>query len=405
MRIISLQTENYKRLKAVEITPKGDVVIISGKNGEGKSSVLDSIWAALAGAPGAKETTRPIRDGEEKASVRLDLGDYVVTRRWTRSGSTLEVTPRDGAAKYASPQKLLDTLIGQLTFDPLAFANQDEKKQRKILLDVVALPFDPDEVAEQRQGVYDERTDVNREVKRLETLLNELPPLFADAPDEEVSAAEIAKELETANDTHQKHVDYETKVDKARDEVHRLEGELADAKGKLERVVEERSDLPELIDPDPIRQRLADADETNAAVRTKKERAKVRRELADATNKSADFTAKLAKIDDDTARAIAEANMPLDGLAFDETGVLYQGVPFAQASSAEKLRVSIAIAMALNPEIRVIRITDGSLLDSANMALIEEMAADNDFQVWCEVVSDTDTGVGVYIEDGSVVTP
>ena len=40
------------------------------------------------------------------------------------------------------------------------------------------------------------------------------------------------------------------------------------------------------------------------------------------------------------------------------------------------------MAMAMNPEVRVIRITDGSLLDSANMELIEQMAVDNDFQVW-----------------------
>ena len=59
------------------------------------------------------------------------------------------------------------------------------------------------------------------------------------------------------------------------------------------------------------------------------------------------------------------------------------------------------MAMALNPKLRVIRILDGSLLDADNLALITEMAAGADFQVWVERVADG-SGVGVVIEDGSV---
>ena len=49
MRIVELKTENVKRIQAVEITPQGNVVVIGGKNGAGKSSVLDSIEYALHG--------------------------------------------------------------------------------------------------------------------------------------------------------------------------------------------------------------------------------------------------------------------------------------------------------------------------------------------------------------------
>ena len=76
-------------------------------------------------------------------------------------------------------------------------------------------------------------------------------------------------------------------------------------------------------------------------------------------------------------------------------------MPFSQASASEQIRVSLAMAMALNPKLRVIRILDGSLLDAENLALIAEMATEHDFQVWIERVSDT-SGVGVVIEDGQV---
>ena len=79
MKIISLEAENYKRLKAIEITPDGNTVVIAGRNAQGKTSVLDAIWAALGGREGNK-ASKPIREGAETAKVRVDLGDIVVTR-------------------------------------------------------------------------------------------------------------------------------------------------------------------------------------------------------------------------------------------------------------------------------------------------------------------------------------
>jgi len=401
VKIISLRAENVKRLRAVEITPDGNTVVIAGRNAQGKSSVLDAIWMALAGAAGAKETSRPIRDGEKKASVRLDLGDLVVTRKWTEAGTTLEVAAADGA-KYPSPQTVLDGLIGRLTFDPLAFAQQDPRRQRETLLEVVSLPFDPDEVAEERQRVYDERTIVNREVKRLEAQISGFEAIPDDTPDEEVSAVTVAAELADAQAARRARADLQDRGARAAAEVERLKEALAAAETELAELRAEREALPEAQDPGPIQERLAALDKTNAAVRAKQARAQLQRELAAAEKKSAAGTAKLEQIDRSTADGLAAAKMPLEGLSFDAENVLYGGIPLSQASAAERLRVSIAVAMALNPKVRVIRITDGSLLDSENLALIDEMAAEQDFQVWLEKVDETGT-IGITIEDGMVV--
>ncbi len=68
-KIISLQAENFKKLKAVNITPTGSTVLLTGKNGAGKSSVLDAIMAALCGKKYCPE--KAVRDGEEKAKVGI----------------------------------------------------------------------------------------------------------------------------------------------------------------------------------------------------------------------------------------------------------------------------------------------------------------------------------------------
>jgi hypothetical protein len=60
-----------------------------------------------------------------------------------------------------------------------------------------------------------------------------------------------------------------------------------------------------------------------------------------------------------------------------------------------------AIAMAANPELRVLRIKDGSLLDENGLRLVAEMADAGDYQVWIEQV-DTSGKVGIVMEDGAI---
>jgi hypothetical protein len=124
-------------------------------------------------------------------------------------------------------------------------------------------------------------------------------------------------------------------------------------------------DLP---DVDAIEKQLAEADDVNAAVRPRSERIGGRRHAGDAKARVRRADRADRALDEKKADAIAAAKMPIDGLAFDDSGVTYRGVPFKQCSAAEQLRVSLAMAMAMNPKIRVVRITDGSLLDSRQHA-------------------------------------
>ena len=83
------------------------------------------------------------------------------------------------------------------------------------------------------------------------------------------------------------------------------------------------------------------------------------------------------------------------------TGVTYNGVPFSQASSAEQIRVSVAMAMAMNPKLRVLRIKDGSLLDDDAMDMLKKLAVKEDFQVWVERVGNGSEDA-IVIEAGEV---
>lgn len=411
MKIIKLVAENFKGLKAIEITPDQNFQIISGKNAQGKTSVLDAIWAAIAGKEALKGTDKPIRDGQEKAIVSVDLTDIKVTRKWNGDKTTLEVTAKDGA-KYSSPQTMLDNLIGKLSFDPLSFANQDEKKQKATLQELVGINFD--KLDTERKGFYDERTFLNVSAKKLEGALSELPFPDSSTPTEEVSASDIITELKVAQETIRQNQDKCRELNNLRQNANGLNAEIKDLEERLDRKKTElaeittrgkslNAEVEALVDPDTdsIQAKLQDVESINAKVRNAEKYRRIQKEIEEFKSSSEWTTNKMVAIDQLKTETLQSASFPIDGLSFDEDGVTFNGIPFKQCSAAERLKVSMAMAMALNPKLRVIRILDGSLLDSDNLRLIHEMAKDKDYQVWCELVDESGK-MGVMIEDGQV---
>lgn len=443
LKIVKLTAENFKKLKAVSIEPVGNVVEITGANEQGKSSVLDAIWAAVDAAGCLKETKtkEPIRHGEKRATIVLDLGEFTITRKFLPSGQSVEITNKEGFSAK-SPQTILDSLIGKISFDPLAFSHMEEKKQKELLLSLVKIEIDLQKNAADRQTAYEERTVVNRQVKELEGQLSGLPVQPAETPDEELKTEDILnamaedRKVEKANEEkrqelrefityyQEKNREAEQLEEKSKQILEQIEGlqlqiqnlqtqveeTNAAASAKVDELAEMKTKGAEmhkavdaLKDPDMsvYETRLAELETTNKAVRLKKQRAGVEIRLSETRKKSQSLSETIDALDTTKNNAIKAAAFPIDGLGFDDNGVLYKGVPFTQCSSAERLRVSLAIAMALSPQLRVIRITDGSLLDSKNMSIIKEMANSSDFQIWIEKVDESGQ-VGVVIEDGEV---
>jgi len=192
MKIIELHVENFKRLKAVTIrSGENNVVEISGRNAQGKSSAIDAIWAALQGSAALRSTPAPVRKGAEKAEIRLDLGKYVVTRNWTATGNTYLTVTTGGEykAKLNSPQKLLDNLVGDLCFDPLAFTRLGDKEQAAMVLSLLKL--DLGDLDRRREDAYEERKAVNRDISRAKAELDGLPRTDADLPEEPVDVSAL----------------------------------------------------------------------------------------------------------------------------------------------------------------------------------------------------------------------
>ena len=431
LKIVELTAENVKRIRAVNIRPAGNMVEITGRNGQGKSSVLDAIWWALAGTTHIQAV--PIRKGANEAVIRLDLGHIKVTRTFKAKGegaagftTSIVVESADGA-RFPSPQTMLDRLVGELSFDPLAFARMEPRDQFEALKRFVpGFDFAADQKA--LDAEFKDRADASRRVKELRARLAGII-VDKNAPAERIDDAALVGSLEKAGEHN---ADLERRrgrreqailaIGQKNDEAGALQAEAAALRQRAENLdrqaeavlaeatslqqrLTEAATLPNAIDTAALLAKIGEARSVNAAFdaasRAKAEKARLEAEAKREEDAAAALTARMEKRKADRLAAIAAAKMPVEGIEFGQGEILLNGVPFEQGSDAERLRASIAIAMASNPRLRVIRVRDGSLLDDEAMRLLAEMATDSDYQVWIERVGG-DGKVGFVIEDGSV---
>ena len=428
--IIQLQAENVKRLRAVNITPSGRIIVVGGANGEGKSSLLDSIAMGLGGKD--QIPPEPVRRGARKAIVILDLGDIVVKRTFRPNGGTsLTVEGKDGTP-FSSPQAVLDRLTTQRTFDPLAFLKLGEdsngrRKQADTLRGVAKLDFT--ELDAQRAEIVAKRADVNRELEREKARTDSIPE-YPDAPKEEVSVVELAAQIEAAlahnrlvdsratdlEDAEDFALDAAKAVEQIKQVIAKLEKEMAEARTELAKVSRANGVAQDALiqakkvaqeaagtrkDLAPLRQQLAEADSTNKAVAANRARTDAERLVTRLLKQSEKMTSDLEDIDEIKRTQLAGAKLPIPDLGFTEDGILYKGLPLEQASQAEQMRVSVAIAAALNPTLRVMLVRDGSLLDEKSLARLALLADEFDLQVWLERVGHGPE-CSVVISDGAV---
>jgi hypothetical protein len=414
-KILEFAAENFKKLKVVNIVPDSDSVILTGENEQGKTAILQAIKSAF----GVKESKVPIRKGEEKASVVINLGDFIITQTITHTDSYLKVTGPDGRA-YPSPQALLNSLYNKYTIDPSALLTADEDKLYKLLKEIVHIETDIDELDKLKKETYDERTQVNREVKSLEAQFRAKTEPEEGLPEEETSMQDILDKIAEANEIISENKvkrefftqvsgDYKSLIAE-KEKITQLIKSLAE---ELETVDEAllnykiygknlQEEVLELADPDiqDYNDELQNLESTNKKIREAKEYRELASKIIEKKQEAETLTNKIKDYEDQKQKALEEADFPIKGLGFSENGVTYKGLPLADASQEEKIRVGLAIAMAQNPKLKVILIRDGAFFDKKNFALVQEIAKEKGYQLWIERV---DTGeTGIIIEDGTV---
>lgn len=233
-----------------------------------------------------------------------------------------------------------------------------------------------------------------------------------------MDVGELADQLKAAQAANQENTRQRQALAAARDTLTSRQTRVANLRAELAKAEEAARSSAEAVqnlvasvaglqdvDTAALLERIRGAEAINRQVRENHERQAVAAEHGVADRQSGELTTQIEAVDQQKAEAIAAARMPVQGLGFDAVGVVtLNGLPLDQASAAERLRVSVAIGLAMNPRLRVLLIRDASLLDRASMRLVADMARQAGAQLWVERV-EVDEQATVLIEDGQVVEP
>jgi len=440
MHIAHLFTENVKKVVSVEIYSGGDHVTLEGQNRHGKSSTLDSIMYTLGGTKDIPSDPVNRNAGEKDpkhSTVTLSPDDkgreWTISRGWTKGKNTkLSVIDQDGFAP-SSTQTFLDSLTaGKLIFNPMKFMNAEPKERVEEIKKLVGLDFTAQN--EKYQELYKKRTVVNSRVSLLKGQVDGNASLVEPIPTRTLDEVKIERaEIKVKNEKIREKLDdikntearsriernyifkYQNEIVAIEFEIKRLKKEKIEFEAKIAKAQEINTKSVEYLaeikkeklelKPTTHLDDEIDTITNNAVNQTNWDNALVTKKNFDkAEAESKDITSKMEAVKASVDKQIAEAKMPIKNLTIDGKNVLYNGIEFDEASQEEQITVTMAIAMAGNPILKVILIRSGSLLDTKSLAYLKEIATKYKFQLWVERVADKASGDenSFFIEDGGI---
>jgi DNA repair exonuclease SbcCD ATPase subunit len=417
MKIVELNAENFKKLKIKQVID-GSVITVKGKNGLGKTSVIDALWIALTGQ---NIPDVPIKTGEDEGFVeavieRDDKTRVTVQRKFKGDKVSLMVKSDEGA-RYSSPQKFLDELIGEISFDPFEFINMQPTKQKQFLMELLGINLT--EIDAKRRGALDKVDEKKKKIVSLEVELKNYESV------ERVDEVDTSVLIEELSDLNKRKSDFDALMNKEGDiqarynlhnksmtdlasEIGRLQDKmkgLIDGSKDIENEAQAHKQLIESFERVTDTDIFAKNEEIRTAGDTNKKAAKFKEKvekedlLKTAISEREEAQKKVNTLASERVQLISSAKMPIDKLEFGDDGLIFEGLPFTeeQLSKAKILQIGIAISIALNPKLRIMRVKDGSLLDDESLETIKGLAIDNQYQLFIERVTN-DKELGFIIE-------
>lgn len=323
MKITRLRIAHFLGIEQMEINLNEGLNMIRGRNGSGKTSILEAIRTTLGGATADKTMIRNDGTGASETLIELD-GSTIVRRRIDESGTRLSVTERVGNIDKETKQgkRWLSEIVGAIGLDPIQLFNANPAERRRILLSVVpprltekdvldaiademdaelgdevqartvasnilstlkpftieskrigldALGMVETEIMARRSYAWSEKERIERTAT---TIRATLPAAYK--PEDVPDVGAVLKELDVANESAKSAVASRHTMDRCEESVIRLRSDVETLMTKLEiaqkellqaqidhsRATEEhKSKLAAVIDADPIRERLAGLEE------------------------------------------------------------------------------------------------------------------------------------------------
>lgn len=403
IKINKLEIENVKRVKAVKVEPTANgLTVIGGRNGQGKTSVLDAIAWALGG-----DRYRPSeaqrRESTIPPNLHIVLNNGLVVERKGKN-SDLKVTDPEG---NKAGQQLLNEFVEQFALDLPKFMESNNREKANVLLQIIGVGNQLATLEAEEKDLYNERLAIGRIADQKEKFAKE-QPYYPDAPKELISASELIRqqqEILAQNGENQR----------KRENLHRLEQEYQKINGQLEELLKRQATVKSDIDiarmsAADLRDRstaeleasISNIEEINRKVRTNLDKDKAEEDAQAYREQYAGLTKKIEDTRKKKTDLLDSAELPLPELSVKDGELVYKGQKWDNMSGSERLIVATAIVRKLNPKCGFVLLDKLEQLDTDTL---------NEFGKWLEqeglqaIATRVSTGeeCSLIIEDGYVV--
>jgi predicted ATP-dependent endonuclease of OLD family len=407
-KIISLEAENVKRLKAVHITPsENGLTIIGGNNKQGKTSVLDAIACALGGAK-YKPTELTRKGSVIPARIRLELSNGLVVER---KGKNASLTVTDPAGRKGG-QTILDEIIETMALDLPKFIEASDKAKADTLLRIIGVGDQLARLEHDEKDTYNERLYVGRDADKKEKAA-ELMTAYNDVPAELISVADLIKEQQEILARNGENQRLRAQRDELEAENVRLSEQLEEAAAKVAELKERlAANSVKLADANKttrdledestaeIEESIANVEETNRRIRANLDKERAEDEAKQLRSKYNNLTSELETIRKAKADLLNGADLPLPGLSVEDGVLTYNGQKWDCMSGAEQLIVATSIVRKLNPECGFVLMDKLEQMDLGTLKEFSDWLEREGLQVIATRVS-TGRECAVIIEDGT----
>lgn len=402
VKINELLIENVKRVKAVQFEPSADgLTIIGGRNGQGKTSVLDAIAWALGG--NNYKPSVPERDGAlVPPNLHIELSNGLIVERKGKN-STLKVTDPNG---NKSGQQLLNEFVSTLALDLPKFINGSDKDKADSLLKILGIGDVLAQLDTKENQLYAQRTEVGRIADRKKKAADEMP-MYPNVPKEPVSATELIKqqqEILARNGENER-----KRQDAARYEQMLAEAQIAfdEAKAALQKAEQDcltaRKSAEDLHDESTaeLEKNLAEIEALNIKIRANSTKEAAEVEANNLQQEYDGLTEQIESVREERNKLLDSAELPLPGLSVKDGKLIYNNMPWDGMSGSDQLKVATAIVRKLNPQCGFVLMDK---LEQMDLETLQEFGAwlkQEGLQVIATRVSTGDE-CSIIIEDGMV---
>lgn len=410
MKINSLELENIKRIKAVKIEPTKDgLTVIGGRNGQGKTSVLDSIAWALGGD--RYRPSEPQRQGSVlPPNLKITMDSGLVVER-SGKNSTLKVTDPTGRK---GGQQLINEFVSQLALDLPKFMTASNKEKADTLLRIIGVGDKLAMLERSETELYNKRHAVGQIADQKLKFAREMPE-YPDVPEQPISASELIKQQQgiMAHNAENK---------RKRDNAASLQGKydalnrkITTIQGELERLlVEQRSLMDDLrianmaaehledLSTAQLEEDIENVEKINIKIRANLDKEKAEEDAKTYQTQYSQLTSEIDSVRQAKANLLQSAQLPLPGLSVQDGELTYNGFKWDNMSGADQLKVSTAIVRKLNPQCGFVLLDKLEQMDIDTLGEFGDWLEQEGLQAIATRVSTGDE-CSVIIEDGYVV--